>query len=536
VRGPVAPRRLRNDADSLEQRIARAAQARDAPAGTAAVPGPAAAATSVQAPPPEVQAQYTQAVRSGDLAAERGNHFDAVLAYERAARIAYDNRRIDASGLEERLARSRKARDEGEPGEVMRFLGLTAAQAGAVRERSPAEICASTGICFDNLTEADRWRIVNPYLPGSHRFFDFIHGATCSADGTAYVAADGIVPAEATRRRPRSNGDWYADNGHGVWRVAPDGQVTPFAVGPYGFYPPDKLKPAPKAYCNARVEEVLPFGPRRWGGIALAPNGDVYVSDKEYHTILRLRRDGVVEHVAGGGERVCTYDRFKDRRQSGWRDGPGSQALFSTPMGLAVDRNGNLLVADPGNCALRRIDPSGEVSTVQRGCFTEPGDKGNMRRRVVHEHVTLDPQGRAVVGGTYTIPSVNAYTNIHRILEDGRTEQLLSATLGYASSGELRASDLGGLAYLPDGRLLMADGYNDLLRTVDGKTLTDWLGARTRTDPPDVDGRPPNARLRRPGSLCMSANGTLFVTPGSLRSGSVRRVDVKTREVSTWVY
>ena len=73
-------------------------------------------------------------------------------------------------------------------------------------------------------------------------------------------------------------------------------------------------------------------------------------------------------------------------------------------------------------------------------------------------------------------------------------------------------------------------------RTVDGKTLTDWLGARTRSDPTDVDGRPPNARLRRPGSLCMSATGTLFVTPGSLRSGPVRRVDVKTRELSTWVY
>ena len=81
-----------------------------------------------------MQAQYSQAVRSGDLETEKGNHFDAVLAYERAARIAYDNRRIDASGLEERLARSRKARDEGEPGEVTRFLGLTAAQAGAVRE------------------------------------------------------------------------------------------------------------------------------------------------------------------------------------------------------------------------------------------------------------------------------------------------------------------------------------------------------------------------------------------------------------------
>lgn len=521
--------KLKTDSAALDERLARARKARDEK--------PAAPAGAGQGPPQEILREYEEAVQKGDSLCTIGNYRDAVLEYERAGRIAYGNRKIDSAGLDERLAKARKARDEGEAGEVMLFLELTAPQTTSVRAKKPSDVCEHTGICVDNLTEEDHWLIANPYLPGDHRFFSMIYGAACSPDGTLYVAANGVVPAEATRRRPRSNRDWYADNGHGLWRVAPDGRVTAFSLGPYGFYPPPKLWPDPKAFCDANVLEVSPFGPSRWGGIAVGPTGDVYVSDTEYHVILKLRSDGIVEHVAGGGGTPCAYERWKDKRESGYRDGPGKQALFEYPRGLAIDREGNLLVADPGNCALRRIDPSGEVTTVQKGCYADPGGKDDRRKRINHTHVVIDPQGRPVVGGSFVVPSVNIYSNVHRFHPDGRIEQLLSATKGYANTGELRVEYLNGLAYLPDGRLLIADGYNNLLRTVDGKGLTDWLGALSPFGPKqDVDGRPPNARVRRPGGLCVTGDGTVFIAPAAPRSGPVRKVDGKTREVSTWVY
>lgn len=415
------------------------------------------------------------------------------------------------------------------------FLELTAPQATSVRAMKGSDVCHPS-VCVDGGGAEDRWLVTNPYLLGDRHFFSMIYGAACSSDGTLYVAANGVVSAAETGRPPRANLEWYADNGHGLWRVAPDGRVTAFSVGAYGTYPPGHWNKEKTAVCGVSLGEAASFGPSRWGGIAVAPNGDAYVTDMHYHMILKLRADGTVEHVAGGGEKACAYERWKDKKEAGHRDGPGWQALFKGPRGLAFDREGNLLVADLGNCALRRIDRSGEVTTVQKGCYAEPGAEGDRQKRINHVHVAVDPQGRPVVGGSFVVPHVDIYSNVHRLHPDGRVEQLFSARKGYANSGQLRMEFLSGLAFLADGRLLIADDPNNLLRTVDGKRLTDWLGAPGDAGDKDVNGRPPEARLRRPGALCVTGDGTVFVAPAAPRSSPLRKVDGKTRAVSTWVY
>ena len=413
--------------------------------------------------------EYEESLRKGDSLCAAGNYFDAVLAYERAWRIAYNNKlKTDAAALDARLARAKNARDQGEEGEAVRFLELTVPQATSVRVARNSDYRPPGGAGFDGVTGEDRWRVANPYLPGGHRFFSMIYGTACSTDGTLYVAANGVVPAEETRRRPRSNLDWYADNGHGVWRVDPDGRVTAFSVGPYGTYPPPGLKAQPKAVCDVAVAEAAGFGPGQWGGIVVGPTGDAYVSAKGIHMILRLRRDGTVQHVA-----------------------------------------------DEGNCALRRIDRSGEVTTVQKGCYADPADEGDRTKRINHTLVTIDPQERPVVGGSFVVPSVNIYSNVHRFHPDGRVEQLLSALKGYANTGGLCVEYLSGLAFLPDGRLLIADDSNNRLRTLDGKRLADWLGGASGPQETDMDGRPPQARVRRPGGLCLAGDGGVHRAGGA---------------------
>jgi hypothetical protein len=130
---------------------------------------------------------------------------------------------------------------------------------------------------------------------------------------------------------------------------------------------------------------------------------------------------------------------------------------------------------------------------------------------------------------------VDIYSNVHRFHPDGRVEQLLSARIGYANTEQLRVGYLSGLAYLPDGRLLIADGGNGLLRAVDGSRLTDWLGQRPGGGR-DVAGPAQRQSLGQPGDVCVVADGTLFVAPWKPRGGPVLRVDGKTRTVSTWVY
>ena len=58
--------------------------------------------------------------------------------------------------------------------------------------------------------------------------------------------------------------------------------------------------------------------------------------------------------------------------QTGWRDGPGEQALFGRDLALAVDGS-RVLVADAANHALREVSASGQVRTLPgRGSDTPP--------------------------------------------------------------------------------------------------------------------------------------------------------------------
>jgi DNA-binding beta-propeller fold protein YncE len=86
-------------------------------------------------------------------------------------------------------------------------------------------------------------------------------------------------------------------------------------------------------------------------GIAVSNDGVVYFSDGgEGNRIRKLTVDGKLSSLAGGNE--------------GFAD--GSQASFNTPSGLAIDADGNLLVADTGNNRIRKVTPQGVVNNCSR--------------------------------------------------------------------------------------------------------------------------------------------------------------------------
>ena len=81
--------------------------------------------------------------------------------------------------------------------------------------------------------------MANPYFALDHGFFWKVSGMTCDADGGLRVSATAMQ---------KKNGASYAS---GVWRIAPDGQITPIAVKPFALeitshYP----------YCNAPFQKT----------------------------------------------------------------------------------------------------------------------------------------------------------------------------------------------------------------------------------------------------------------------------------------
>jgi DNA-binding beta-propeller fold protein YncE len=81
-------------------------------------------------------------------------------------------------------------------------------------------------------------------------------------------------------------------------------------------------------------------------------SGDVYVADTYNNTIRKITPDGVVSTFAGKAGVI------------GHADGKGQNASFNNPLGLATDSAGNVYVADSYNHAIRKITPSGVVTTI----------------------------------------------------------------------------------------------------------------------------------------------------------------------------
>jgi serine/threonine protein kinase/sulfur carrier protein ThiS len=160
--------------------------------------------------------------------------------------------------------------------------------------------------------------------PGTVARFDELHAVAVGADGTLYAG----------------------DFGPTIRKITPDGVVSTLAGAAEEFGSQDGPSTAAR------------FGNPE--GVAVAVDGTVYVSDWSKHTIRKVTPDGVVSTLAGAPG------------QAGSEDGPGAAARFDHPTGVAVAADGTLYVADA--TAIRKVTPDGVVSTWA-GARGEPGSQ-----------------------------------------------------------------------------------------------------------------------------------------------------------------
>ncbi len=145
------------------------------------------------------------------------------------------------------------------------------------------------------------------------------------------------------------DGVLYVADGDGcrVWRVGPNGRATVFAgTGKAGFSGDDG--PADKAELNTP------------SGLAVGPDGGVYIADAGNQRVRRVGPDGVIRTVAGKGKTAPEGDvgdygpATKASLRLMERPEPGVGRL----VGLAVGPDGSLYVSDVGHGSVRRVAPA----------------------------------------------------------------------------------------------------------------------------------------------------------------------------------
>ena len=132
-------------------------------------------------------------------------------------------------------------------------------------------------------------------------------------------------------------------------------------------------------------------------GLAVSPDGGVYVADRLESVVRRIEPDGLVRPVVG---QPASYGELPGPT-------PAGQAILTGPAGLAVTADGSLYLADGGR-AVRRLRPDGVLEAVAGGheCKTDLGDGDPALGTELHEVSDVTPGAR---GGLYLVEALTGH-------------------------------------------------------------------------------------------------------------------------------
>jgi len=224
--------------------------------------------------------------------------------------------------------------------------------------------------------------------------------------------------------------------------------------------------------------------------IVFDPNGDLIVADSGTHTIKRIKSSGEIETIAGV------------ENQSGFSDGDAKSALFHAPVGIAAFEN-KIFVADTYNDKIRVIE-NGSVSTIAGGSQGFADDAGNLAKFDTPCGIAVTKDGKIIVAdaGNRRIRLVEQTGKVSTLAGNGNSNVKDGFTFEaeFVQPSAVTINDSGAI-FLTDGNAIRVI-RNQVLPFVE--TISD-----DRRGFSDGDLR--DSRFNRPGGLAADESGNLFV-------------------------
>ena len=290
---------------------------------------------------------------------------------------------------------------------------------------------------------------------------------------------------------------YIADSGASrILRVDPDGIITTVAGNGLSG---DSGDGGPAI--EARIPTVF--------GIALGPDGSLYLACPERHVVRKVNPNGIITTVAGNRAYGFSGD-----------GGLAVDAQLNNPDDVAVGPDGSLYIADQWNYRIRRVSPDGVITTVV-GSGESSGDKGDggpatAARLGYTTGIDIDSFGNLSISSV----GPGAYgtkTHVRRVSPDGIISTL-AGTGGQSYGGDggpATEADLfapRGIVVAPDGSVYFTD--NTRLRCIDPQGIITTVAGDGFSDEPfyGEGGPPTEAILSRCQFVDMSEDGSVYVS------------------------
>jgi len=237
---------------------------------------------------------------------------------------------------------------------------------------------------------------------------------------------------------------------YGVRKLTTSGVVTTLAGIPYVFNagPATPTNPINLGFFDGpALTQAEFYSP---ASAVSDAQGNIYVADTYNLRIRKISMDGNVTTIAGNGS-------------PGHIDGSGNTSEFGMPTGIAIDGLGNLFVADETNNCIRKISPSGQVTTYAgtgvSGLKDGPANSAQFYNPFA---LMLDAQSNI-----YVVDRGNAC--IRMIANNGMVSTLAgNGTQGYIDGPGNMAEfyAINSIAEDPNGNFYVADSFNHRIRKI----------------------------------------------------------------------